>query len=627
MSIERAYLLFSFLRYFISAEERFAHFRRPALSLARNGFTIIGMLVLLHLIALFVLVLLGFYVFVANPRNRAHQTFAAFIAFLALWTTKDLIFWNFRTETEAAGWWAAASFVIALLMQSSLVVFAWVFPENARTPRRRAAILFAPSLVLIPAALSGMLWRSVGFSNGRFYIELAPIAYLFVLYVYFLFCYGAVVLLKKYVKYKGTQNGQQVGAILWGLGITGVLKTAANIVFPYFGSYDLIPFSSIFVIPGVFIYAYAILNFKLFSLQTALDQFRLFPITYKIALTIAAVAICSFLLFQVPIVWWSFQSGMSYDAWRKYLVFSVISALVPNLLLVLLVLRTISRPLQKITLAAVQVTDGDYGTQVDLRKSNDEIGLLANSFNEMSSKMATDIVELKRLNEQLIRTEKLAAMGTLAAGVAHEVNNPLASISSLIQMIRNQNGIDAETRDKLNLVSEQIRRITQVTRDMTDFARTRPAAKAFLNINEVIETSLRLASFDAEFRKLDVRKGLNGLSTEIYADADQLQQVFLNLFLNARDAMPDGGTLWVSSEQSSDEVIFGISDSGIGISEAGANMIFDPFFTTKSAGKGTGLGLAVCYGIIMAHGGTIRAEPNHPTGTTFLVSLPLQNKE
>jgi len=581
------------------------------------------MLVLLHLIALFVLVLLGFYVFVANPRNRAHQTFAAFIAFLALWTTKDLIFWNFRTETEAAGWWVAASFVIALLMQSSLVVFAWVFPENARTPRRRAAILFAPSLVLIPAALSGMLWRSVGFSDGRFYIELAPIAYLFVFYVYFLFCYGAVVLLKKYVKYKGTQNGQQVGAIIWGLGITGILKTAANIVFPYFGNYDLIPFSSIFVVPGVFIYAYAILNFKLFSLQTALDQFRLFPITYKIALTIAAVAICSFLLFQVPIVWWSFQNGMGYDAWRKYLVFSVISALVPNLLLVLLVLRTISRPLQKITLAAVQVTAGDYGTQVDLRKSNDEIGLLANSFNEMSSKMASDIVELKRLNEQLIRTEKLAAMGTLAAGVAHEVNNPLASISSLIQMIRNQNGIDADTRDKLNLVSEQIRRITQVTRDMTDFARTRPAAKAFLNIKDVIGTSLRLASFDAEFRKLAVQKELNGLSTQIYADADQLQQVFLNLFLNARDAMPDGGTLWVSSEQSSDEIIFRISDSGVGISEAAANMIFDPFFTTKSAGKGTGLGLAVCYGIIMAHGGTIRAEPNQPTGTTFLVSLPV----
>src|SRR5262249_35831926 len=151
---------------------------------------------------------------------------------------------------------------------------------------------------------------------------------------------------------------------------------------------------TLFVLPGVVIYAYAILNFRLFSLQTALDQFRLFGITYKIALTIACVAVCSFLLLQVPIVWWAFGHGMDLDSWRKYLVFSVISALIPNLLLVLLILRTISRPLQRITLAAVQVTKGGYGTQVDLRKSNDEIGLLADSFNEMSRKMAVDIEQL-----------------------------------------------------------------------------------------------------------------------------------------------------------------------------------------------------------------------------------------
>ena len=94
------------------------------------------MLVLLHLFALFLLVLLGFYVFVANPRNRAHQTFAAFIAFLALWTIKDLIFWNFPDASFSSGWWAASSFIISLLMQCALVVFAWVFPENSRTPRK-----------------------------------------------------------------------------------------------------------------------------------------------------------------------------------------------------------------------------------------------------------------------------------------------------------------------------------------------------------------------------------------------------------------------------------------------------------------------------------------------------------
>ncbi|MDQ6788128.1 MAG: hypothetical protein M3033_15090, partial [Acidobacteriota bacterium] len=200
------------------------------------------MLVLLHLFALFLLVLLGFYVFVANPRSRAHQTFAAFIAFLALWTVKDLIFWNFRDLYNSSGWWASVSFIIALLMQCALVVFAWVFPENARTPRRKAAILFAPSLILIPAAAFGLLWRKVGFTDEKFEIELAPLAYVFVVYVYAIFACGAWILFSKYKKYRHTQQGQQIGAILWAVGITGVLKTLANIALPFFDRYELLPY-------------------------------------------------------------------------------------------------------------------------------------------------------------------------------------------------------------------------------------------------------------------------------------------------------------------------------------------------------------------------------------------------
>lgn len=581
------------------------------------------MLVLLHLFALFLLVLLGFYVFVANPRSRANQTFAAFIAFLALWTTKDLIFWNFHNENVSSGWWASASFIIALLMQCALVVFAWVFPENSRTPRKKAAILFAPSIVLIPAALFGLLWNKVGFQNGVFDIELAPLAYAFVFYVYFVFGFGALILFGKYRKYRGTQKGQQVGAILWALAITGILKTLANIVFPFFNLYYLLPFSSIFVLPGVLIYAYAISNFKLLSLENALDQFRLFPIAYKIALSIATVAIISFILFQIPIVYWSFQDGNSFEAWRKYLVFSVISALVPNLLLVLLIVRTISRPLQRITLAAVKVTEGEYGNEVDLRKSNDEIGLLAQSFNEMSRKMADDITQLQNLSEKLVRTEKLAAMGTLAAGVAHEVNNPLAAISSLIQMMQAKQNLDEKTADNLKIISTQIQRITQVTKDMMDFARVREAAKSLVDINKIIETALRLASFDKSFQKLVIEKDFADDLPEINADGDQLQQVFLNLLLNARDAMPDGGKLSIRTYKTHKEIQIEISDSGIGINETDAKKIFDPFFTTKPAGKGTGLGLAVCYGIITAHGGKIEVGTNDSGGTTFSMFLPI----
>jgi signal transduction histidine kinase len=584
------------------------------------------MLVLLHLFALFLLVSLGFYVFVANPRNRAHQTFAAFISFLALWTIKDLIFWNFQIENAPADWWASVSFIIALLMQCVLVVFAWVFPENFRTPRRKAAVLFAPCLILIPAAVLGLLWRGVGFAGNKFIIDLAPLAYVFVGYVYFIFGYGASVLYKKYRQYRGAQKGQQIGAILWAIAITGVLKTLANIALPFFGIYALLPYSTIFVLPGVLIYAYAISNFKLFSLQTALDQFRLFPIAYKIALSIASVAIISFIIFQIPIVWWAFRDGMTFEAWRRYLVFSVISALVPNLLLVLLIVRTISRPLQRLTVAAVQVTNGEYGTEVDLRRSNDEIGLLAESFNEMSRKMADDIEQLRQLNEQLIRTEKLAAMGTLSAGVAHEVNNPLAAISSLIQMMQSKNDLNSETKERLKLISTQIGRITQVTRDMMDFARVRPAAKSLVDINNVIETSLRLASFDKSFQRLHLKKEYAENLPMVFADHDQLQQVFLNLFLNARDAMPVSGELFVKTSQSDKQIQALIADSGNGIEEKNLKQIFDPFFTTKPTGKGTGLGLAVCYGIVTAHGGKIEVVANDDGGTKFVINLPINEK-
>ena len=580
------------------------------------------MLVLIHLFVLFLLVLLGFYIFVAEPRSRANQTFATFIAFLALWTTKDLVFWNFPDTPVSADVWAAASFIISLMMQFSLVVFAWVFPENARTPRKRAAVLFAPGLVLVPAGIFGFLWDEASFDNGRFVIDLAPLAYVFVAYVYFVFFYGAVVLFKKYRKYRNTQRGQQVGAILWGLLITGVLKTLVNIVLPYFGNYDLLPFSSILVLPGVVIYAYAISNFRLFSLQTALDQFRLFPITYKIALSIASVAIASFAIFQVPIVWWAFSDGVTPEGWRRYLVFSIISALVPNLLLVLLVVRTISRPLQRITLAAVQVTKGEYGTEVDLRKSNDEIGLLADSFNDMSRKMASDIESLRRLNDQLMRADKLAAMGTLAAGVAHEVNNPLASISSMIQMMRSENG-SADMREKLDLIQDQVQRITRVTRDLTDFARARPAAKTTVAITEVIDAALRLAEFDSTFQRLTITKNHGEDLPSILADADQLQQVFLNIFLNARDAMPAGGELGISTKTHNNEIHVEISDTGVGVESQNAKQVFDPFFTTKPAGKGTGLGLAVCYGIVTAHGGRLELRQNASNGATFIVTLPV----
>jgi len=580
------------------------------------------MLLSLLLLSLLLLVLLGFYVFVAAPRNRAHHMFAAFVACLALWTVKDIVLWGFYDRDGSAAWWAATSFIIALLLQYSFVIFAFIFPDDDPLPIKRIEVIFAPGLVLIPAAVLGLMWETATFVDGQFRIRLTGLAYVFVIYVYVLFGYGFYTLFVKYRHYRGDIRGKQIAAILWALVITAILKTLANVVLPLFGIYSLLKLSALFVLPGVFNYAYAISSFRLFSLQSALDQFRLFPLAYKVALSIAGVAVSSFFLFQVPIVWWSF--GSQPEAWRRYLVFSVIAALIPNLILVALIVRSISRPVRRLTEGAVEVAAGAYGTQVDLQ-SNDEMGLLAASFNKMSSKMADDIEHLKDLNEQLIRTEKLAAAGTLAAGVAHEVNNPLASISSLIQILQARHSVDDETSEMLRLVSTQIARITQVTRDMMEFAQTRPPARAPQDINDVVEASIRLASFDKAFQRLNLTRPRESGVPMIHGDADQLQQVFLNLLLNARDAMPDGGDLEVSTRYDSNarEIVVEVADNGAGIAKENRAHIFDPFFTTKPSGKGTGLGLAVCYGIVSAHDGRIEVERNNGQGTRVRVTLPV----
>jgi signal transduction histidine kinase len=582
------------------------------------------MLLLLLLVSLMLLVLLGFYVFVGAPRSRTHQTFTAFLASLALWTVKDIVVWGFGVHEGSAAWWAGASFIIALWLQYSLSIFAWVFPEDFPVPRKKAAILFSPGIVFVPAILAGLMWRDVRFADGSLNLKLTGLAYAFGVYIYALFGYGFRILWTKYIHYRGTLQGQQLGAVLWALVITVTLMTFANVLLPLAGIFSLLPGSSIFVLPGVLIYAYAISSFKLFSLQSALDQFRLFPIAYKVALSIAFVAVISFAFLQVPIVWWSFGNGASLDTWKHYLVYSVITALAPNLILVALVIRTISRPLRQLTEAAVEVAGGKYGAQAELQ-SNDEVGLLADSFNEMSRKMAVDIERLRQLNEQLIRTEKLAAAGTLAAGVAHEVNNPLASISSLIQILQARPDADDDAREMLRLISTQISRISHVLKDMMDFARVRPSSRTSLDIGKMIDASIRLANFDKRFSSLKVERVIEDNIPLVDADPDQIQQVFLNLLLNARDAMAGCGDLMIRAcyDAYMDSVAIEFTDTGPGIAPEDLPNIFDPFFTTKPTGSGTGLGLAVCYGIITAHGGRIEVKVNNGRGTKVEVVLPV----
>ncbi len=241
-----------------------------------------------------------------------------------------------------------------------------------------------------------------------------------------------------------------------------------------------------------------------------------------------------------------------------------------------------------------------------------------------------DITERIDLESQLSQAEKLSSIGLLAAGVAHEVNTPLAVISSYTQLLTKQINGDAKLGPLLEKITRQTFRASEIVNNLLNFSRTSATEFSDIDLNKTISETLALLEHQFRTFHIKVETDLHeGLPT-IHGNAGKLQQVFLNLFLNSKDAMPNGGTLRISTANGA-AVQVSISDSGTGIAPEHINRIYDPFFTTKTApregqSRGTGLGLSVTYGIIQEHAGKIRVDSNPGQGTTFLLEFPLMRK-
>jgi PAS domain S-box-containing protein len=236
-----------------------------------------------------------------------------------------------------------------------------------------------------------------------------------------------------------------------------------------------------------------------------------------------------------------------------------------------------------------------------------------------------DITSRVQLEEQLQISEKMASIGLLAAGVAHEVNTPLTGISSFTQMLlEGADPADPRTR-LLEKIERQTFRAAKIVNSLLNLSRPIPASgdAAAVDLNGVIVDVLSLLEHPFEIAKIKVRRELSAEAALVLGIEHKLQQVFLNLFLNARDAMPRGGWLSVSTRMSGDSVIAEVSDTGSGIPNEHLARIYDPFFTTKAIGRGTGLGLSITYGIVREHGGAINCESSVGQGTRFILGLPL----
>lgn len=231
-----------------------------------------------------------------------------------------------------------------------------------------------------------------------------------------------------------------------------------------------------------------------------------------------------------------------------------------------------------------------------------------------------DITEKRKIEEELFRATKHASVGRLAAGVAHEIGNPLASISSLVQELQSEDD-DELLKNSLATINQHVDRIARIVRSLGDFARLYPRERVPTDLKGILEKTLDLVRYDKHFKKIRINTYIHDVMN-IRIDPDRMQQVFLNLLLNARDAMPDGGGLDIHMKESNGLVEIAFSDTGPGIQPEIRDKIFDPFFTTKGT-RGTGLGLSICYSIVKDHGGTIEIESEKDRGTKFIIKIPV----
>ncbi len=239
--------------------------------------------------------------------------------------------------------------------------------------------------------------------------------------------------------------------------------------------------------------------------------------------------------------------------------------------------------------------------------------------------VARDITGRKKMQEQLIVTDRLASIGELASGIAHELNNPLTSIIGFSDLLLEKDVPD-EVKEDLRVINREAQRTAGVVRNLLTFARKHEPKKQPVDVNGAIKTVLALRAYEQKVNNIQVNTRLAPDLPEVMADGFQLQQVFLNIVINAEHFMTEAhgrGNLTITTERVGDIIRASFTDDGPGIAEENLGHLFDPFFTTREVGKGTGLGLSICHGVITGHGGRIYAESELGKGATFIVELPI----
>ena len=295
--------------------------------------------------------------------------------------------------------------------------------------------------------------------------------------------------------------------------------------------------------------------------------------------------------------------------------------------------KQLTEDLRMLQTRAMEIVNGYRGAPIPVRRA-DEVGQLISAVNNMATALDKREKELILERQKYFHTEKMAAIGALAAGVAHEIGNPIAAISGIAQEMKERRdaglGFCAEdycTQCRPDLIQAQTERLAAITREISEFASPQPAEPQLLDLNAQLRSTSSLIRYDKRLRRVELRLDLDHNLPAIHGVGDQLTQVIMNLLINAMDAlepvMDRTPTIVISTKVEGDRVCLSVADNGPGMTKDVVERAFDAFFTTKPAGKGTGLGLSLCYSIMRNHGGSIEIDSTPGSGTRVNVNFPI----